>query len=102
MYRLFSKIPRGLEPVANIFKQVCDCFGSPLFELVLFPHLCVLMCDVLRPSMLLLKVAHWLNTLKMLQVTRRSVHFLRRLLVIIFDLMKLLTNKFASRDKKKF
>ncbi|KAG6396316.1 hypothetical protein SASPL_142464 [Salvia splendens] len=32
MYRLFSKIPRGLEPVANIFKQHVTAEGSALVK----------------------------------------------------------------------
>ena len=30
MFRLFSKIPRGLEPVSNTFKQVNDLTTSTL------------------------------------------------------------------------
>ncbi|KAB1205027.1 Cullin-1 [Morella rubra] len=33
MFRLFSKIPRGLDPVSSIFKQV----SSFLFGVILFP-----------------------------------------------------------------
>ena len=75
MFRLFSKIPRGLDPVSSIFKQVggilnyhyafppffyvCQNWG--LFQFSLFS--CSLAYKMLSPftfpSMLPLKVWHW-------------------------------------------
>lgn len=48
MCRLFYKIPRGLDPVSNIFKQVCEiehgifCSWKCLKQFSLICHLCSL------------------------------------------------------------
>lgn len=41
MFRLFSKIPRGLEPVSNTFKQVSDLTTS------IFPCFLIEMIQIL-------------------------------------------------------
>lgn len=40
MYRLFFKVPKGLEPVAHIFKQVCDRLCLYNSSVCIAAHLC--------------------------------------------------------------
>lgn len=38
MYRLFSRVPKGLEPVAEIFKKHVECEGMKLVSIVTEVH----------------------------------------------------------------
>ena len=80
MYRLYCKIPKGLDPVSTIFKQVSCLLLTFIFistrnlaDVHFITYWYWYFWWFPCCSMLLLKVPPWCNRLRMLQVVRLSI-----------------------------
>ena len=100
MYRLYHKIPKGLDPVANVFKQVgffsfCIMLCAYFESLVLVLFNAVLwwlsVCSILR-----LRVHHWFNKLKKLLAIRFSICCNSLIFIDIFCFLTLSADIFFS------